>query len=143
MRTQSGRRSRRLLSRGSSLSFSFLYSNEKESEDPRESNRRDRRPDCVRMQEAQAETERERDRRVDGKLAQTYGSVAQAQTQVEAGSIEIADENEAVDSRIEQKNLVKDGQVGWPRALEPAQIHRETQRSQNQEIHPGAVLSFI
>ena len=75
------------------------------------------------VQKAQAEAESQRNRRVKGDLAQADPEVFEAQAKVEADAVELADEEEAVDARIEKKDLVEDGQVRRPRALKPAQVN--------------------
>ena len=98
------------------------------------------RPDPVNVQEAKGQTKRQSNWRVNAGLAQSDSKVAQPKAQVEAGSIEVADQDEAVDSRIEKKNLVEDRQMRRPRALKPAQIDSQTQRGKNQEVAPVALV---
>ena len=95
---------------------------------------------CVQMQKSQAQAQRQRNRRVPGQLPQTDGRIAQAQAQVEAGSLQLPQRDEAVDSGVQQQHFVEDRQMGRPRALKPAQIDRQAQHGQNQKIPPVAAL---
>ena len=95
------------------------------------------------MKKAEPQANCQRDRRVKGGFAQTDGKVFEAQAEIEAGSVKLADEDEAVDSRIEKKNLVEDGQVRRPGALKPSQIDGESERGENEKVAPVAALSGI
>ncbi len=101
------------------------------------------RPHRMRVQKAEAQAQNQGDRSVEGHLAQTDGDVAQAQAEVEAGSLKLADEDEAVDAGVEQQDLVEDGQVRRPRPLEPAQIDGESEDRQDQEVAPVAALGGL
>src|ERR1700683_879376 len=95
------------------------------------------------MEKPEAQAEREGDGRVEGKFAQTDGEVFETQAQVETGSVELADEDEAVDACVQKKHLVEDGQVRRPGALEPAQIDGEAKNEKDEEVAPVASLGRV
>jgi len=97
----------------------------------------------VGMQEAQAETERNCDGRVQKKLAQSEIQVTPAQSEIESHAGELANDPESVDAGVEQQNLVEDRQMRRPGRLEPAQIHGKPKRDEHEEIAPDALLLGI
>ncbi len=95
------------------------------------------------VQKAEPEAEDESDGRIKDDFAQADGNVFEAQAEVEAGSFKLADEDETVDTRIEQENLVEDGQVWRPGAFKPAQVDGEAERDEDEKVMPGAALIGI
>jgi hypothetical protein len=95
------------------------------------------------MQKAQAQAQRDRDRRIPPELAEAGGDVAQAQAQVEPHALELSHQDESIDARVQQQDLVENRQVRRPRRLKPAQIDRETQDRQHQKIAPVAALGGV
>ena len=72
------------------------------------------------MEEAERQSERYGNGSVDGKRQQTNADVSQAEPEVEANLLQLADREKAVDARIEQQDFIEDGEAGPPCGLKPA-----------------------
>jgi len=67
--------------------------------------------------------------------------VAQAETEVEANLIQLADREKAVDARVEQQDFIEDGKTRPPRVLKPtARSTGETRKGKNEEVAPVSML---
>ena len=101
------------------------------------------RPSSVKVQEAEDESDGDGDGRVEGELAQSDEEVAHAQAEVEADVIELTDAEQGVDSGVEQKDFVEDGEMSWPCGFEPAKIDGEPEEREDEVVAPGAVLRSV
>ena len=84
------------------------HRNKREGEEEPSSKAKRSRPYRVGMQESHSESKRNRDRRVPTELAQSSANVAQTQAQVEADAIQLPNQDESINPRIQQKHLVED-----------------------------------
>ncbi len=97
----------------------------------------------MKMQESKPQSKSNRHGRIPSKLSQTGGNIAQAQPQTKADAIEPTQENESVDSHIQQQHLAEDGEMRRPCAFKPAQIDRKAQHSKHCKIAPVAAIGEI
>jgi len=101
------------------------------------------RPGSVKVQEAEDESDGDGDGRVEGELAQSDEEVAQAQAESETDIIELTDAEQGVDSGVEQKDFVEDGEMRGPCGFEPAKIDGEPEDGEDEVVAPGAVLRSV
>ena len=121
----------------------FGNGDEEEGKNPGQGSARGRRPAGMEMKKSERKAEGESDWNVEGAFAQTDGDITQAKAQVEAGSFELPDENEAINAGIEKQDLVEDCEVWRPGALEPAQVDGDAEEGKNQKLTPVASGSSI
>ena len=133
------RRSRKVLHPATKKKL-FRHGNEKEGEQPREQNPADRGDKGVQMEEANEQSEPDSDRRVRGKGEQANAEIVQAQTQVEADISQLPDSKKTINTGVQEKDLIEDGEARAPRRLKPTQIDRETEYDKDQKVTPFSTL---
>src|SRR5271165_3681255 len=97
----------------------FEDGDEGEDRDPRQQELAQRRQDSMPVQEAECEPQRDRDRRIEGELAQSDLEVAQPWAEVEADAGELANHKKSVESRVEQQQAIQRPNLRRPDRLEP------------------------
>jgi hypothetical protein len=81
----------------------------------------------MQMQKTEAQTQGNRDGRVEGQFPQPNAKILPSQAKVESNLVQSPHHYESPDADIEKKNFIEDDQMGRPRMLKPAKVDSQAQ----------------
>jgi len=97
----------------------------------------------VEVQEAEGESEWNRDGHVEEHLAKAGGPVAAAKAEVVADGGQAADGEEGIEAGVEKGELAEQGEPRGPGGFEPAEIDGEAEGQENEEVEEVAALAGV
>ncbi len=100
------------------------------------------RPERVQVKKAQPQSQCQCKREKEQKFAQADGEIAQAQTEIEADGVEVADGDQRINAGVKQQDFIEYRQMRGPCPLEPTQVDGQTQDGEDEKFEPvGAAFS--
>src|ERR1700730_14882997 len=95
------------------------------------------------MDEAERQSQSQNYGRKKEQLAQSGFPVAPAQMKVESGAAQLPDRQKTIQTDVHEEQLIQSLQSAGPCSVEPAQVHGQPERQQNDGIAPVTALLRI